>query len=203
MLLDRMHRTSHAARAPWPRPADRDLSRSNPHESAHRRSTGDELRAARRPGAHAPAARAAAAMTAVWTTQDDVLCLELPYRDRLRIRRTVFDGRGGGPTVAIVAGVHGDELEGLYVCHRLARWLAQLVREQPDALRGRVELYPALNPLGLDVLDRAIPMYDVDLNRSFPGHRAGLLPQRIADGVMRSLAGAALVVDVHASNVFL
>src|SRR5262249_44327070 len=44
---------------------------------------------------------------------------------------------------------------------------------------------------------------DVDLNRSFPGHHEGLLPQRIADGVMRALAGAALVVDVHASNVFL
>ncbi len=139
----------------------------------------------------------------IHTTHDDVLAIELPYRDRLRIRRTVFDGRAGGPTVAVVAGIHGDELEGLYLCHRLARFLTQLAREQPDALRGRVELYPALNPLGLDVLERAIPMYDVDLNRSFPGHAEGLLPQRIADAVMRALAGAALVHDVHASNVFL
>jgi predicted deacylase len=135
--------------------------------------------------------------------QDDVLTLELPYRDRLRIRRTVFEGGGGGPTVAVVAGIHGDELEGLYLCHRLAAWLEQVGREHPTGLRGRVELYPALNPLGLDVLERAIPPYEVDLNRSFPGHADGLVPHRIADAVMRALAGAALVVDVHASNIFL
>jgi predicted deacylase len=136
-------------------------------------------------------------------THDDVLSIELPYRDRLRVRRTVFDGGRGGPTVAVVAGVHGDEIEGLYVCHRLARFLGQLEHECPEAIRGRVELYPALNPLGLDCIERTVPTYDVDLNRSFPGHRAGLLPQRIADAVMRALDGAALVVDVHASNIFL
>ena len=134
---------------------------------------------------------------------DDVLAVELPYRDRLRIRRTVFDGRRGGPTVAVVAGIHGDELEGLYVCHRLAQWLERLEHERPGALRGRVELYPASNPLGLDSLVRVMPPYEVDLNRTFPGHRGGLLPQRVADAMMRALAGAALVVDVHASNVFL
>jgi predicted deacylase len=133
---------------------------------------------------------------------DDVLALELPYRERLRLARTVFDG-GRGPTVAVVSGVHGDEIEGLYVCHRLAGWLENLARVRPGALRGRVELYPALNPLGLDTLQRAVPVYDVDLNRNFPGHPDGLLVQRIADAVMRSLAGAALVVDIHASNVFL
>ncbi len=135
-------------------------------------------------------------------SNDDVLALELPYRERLRLMRTVFEG-GSGPTVAVVAGVHGDEIEGLYVCHRLAAWLERLAREQPQALRGRVELYPALNPLGLDTLQRAVPVYEIDLNRNFPGHPDGLLVQRIADAVMRSLAGAALVVDIHASNVFL
>ena len=134
--------------------------------------------------------------------QDDVLTLALPYRESLRVRRTAYDG-GRGPTVAVVAGVHGDELEGLYVCHRLARWLETLARERPGALRGRVELYPALNPLGLDTLQRAVPVYEVDLNRSFPGHADGPLPQRIADAAMRHLAGAALVIDIHASNIFL
>jgi hypothetical protein len=134
--------------------------------------------------------------------QDDVLTLALPYRESLRVRRAVYDG-GRGPTVAVVSGVHGDELEGLYVCHRLASWLEALDREQPGALRGRVELYPALNPLGLDTLQRAVPVHDVDLNRTFPGHPDGFLAQRIADAAMRHLAGAALVIDIHASNVFL
>jgi hypothetical protein len=136
-------------------------------------------------------------------SHDVILSLALPYREKLEIRRTVFDGGGGGPKVAVVAGIHGDELEGLYLCHRLAAVLEELVGREPAALRGRVEIYPALNPLGIDTIQRSVPVFDADLNRMFPGHREGLPPQRIADAVMRELAGAALVIDVHASNIFL
>jgi uncharacterized protein len=135
-------------------------------------------------------------------THDSILNLQLPYRERLHLRRTVFHG-GDGPKVAVVAGIHGDELEGLYVCHRLAGWLENVAQARPDALRGRVELYPALNPLGIDTLQRFVPVFDEDLNRNFPGHRDGLLPQRLADAAMQHLEGAALVIDIHASNIFL
>jgi len=128
--------------------------------------------------------------------------LELPYRERLALERSVYEG-GTGPRVAIVSGIHGDELEGLYVCHRLAAWLEGLAKARPEALLGQVELYPALNPLGLDTLRRGVPIYEVDLNRCFPGHAEGMLPHRVADAVMRALAGAALVVDIHASNIYL
>jgi predicted deacylase len=128
--------------------------------------------------------------------------LQLPYRERLALERTVFEG-GAGPKVAIVSGVHGDELEGLYVCHRLAAWCEALEKSRPEALLGQLELYPALNPLGLDTLTRSVPIYGVDLNRNFPGHPEGLLPHRLAHGALRALAGAALVVDIHASNIYL
>lgn len=134
---------------------------------------------------------------------ESILSLQLPYRERLELRRTVVRGRGSGPRVAVVAGIHGDELEGLYVCHRLSEWLEKLAQTRPEALLGTVELYPALNPLGVDTLERAVPVFDTDLNRNFPGHPDGLLPQRIAAAMMQALEGAALVVDVHASNIFL
>jgi predicted deacylase len=133
---------------------------------------------------------------------DSVVTLQLPYREELHVRRTTFRG-GGGPRVAVVAGIHGDELEGLYVCHRLAAWLEQLGESAPQALRGRVDLIPAMNPLGIDTLERFVPVFDADLNRNFPGDRDGLLPQRIAAGAMEALVGAALVIDIHASNIFL
>jgi predicted deacylase len=134
--------------------------------------------------------------------QQVILNLELPYRERLVLQRAVFRG-GSGPRVAVTAGVHGDELEGLLVCHRLAAWLQALAERRPDALLGQVELYPGLNPLGLDTLHRAVPVFETDLNRSFPGHPRGLLPQRIADAAQQHLLGAALVVDIHASNIYL
>lgn len=134
--------------------------------------------------------------------REPVLSLDLPYRERMVISRTVFMG-GSGPRMAIVAGVHGDELEGLYLCQRFAAWLERLAQTRPEALLGQVELYPAVNPLGLDTLSREVPVFDADLNRSFPGHAQGSLPQRIADALMRHLQGTALVIDVHASNRFL
>ena len=134
--------------------------------------------------------------------QETLLTLELPYRERLTVQRSVFHG-GDGPRVAVVSGIHGDELEGLYVIHLLAEWLGQLQQTRPDGLLGRAELYPALNPLGLDTLERSVPTHSVDLNRNFPGHKAGLLPQRLADVATQALEGADLVVDIHASNIYL
>jgi predicted deacylase len=141
-------------------------------------------------------------VAAMRTWQDEVLNLALPYRERLSIQRTVYAG-GDGPKVAIVSGIHGDELEGLYVVHRLASWLEDLALDNPGALHGRVELYPAVNPLGLNTLARTVPTHEVDLNRNFPGSPEGLFPHRIADALMRSLEGASLVVDIHASNIYL
>jgi hypothetical protein len=57
--------------------------------------------------------------------------------------------------------------------------------------------------LGLDTLTRLVPVYNTDLNRNFPGHGEGPLPRRIAEAAMRHLRGAALVIDIHASNIFL
>lgn len=128
--------------------------------------------------------------------------IDMPYCERMDIRRTIFSG-GDGPRVAVVAGLHGDELEGLYVCHLLAAWLEALQKISPESLRGSIELYPAVNTLGLDTLTRGLPVFDTDLNRAFPGSTGGPLPERLAAALMAVLSGSALVVDIHASNIYL
>ncbi len=133
---------------------------------------------------------------------DTILSLELPYRETLTLRRSVYRG-GSGPRVAVTAGLQGDELEGLYLCHRLAAWLEELEQTRPEALLGQVELYPALNPWGLDTLQHTVPVYESDLDRNFPGHPGGLLPQRIAAAVMAHLQGVNLVIAIHASAIHL
>jgi uncharacterized protein len=140
--------------------------------------------------------------SAVSSSIETFFTIDMPFCERMEIRRTRFSG-GDGPRAAVVAGVHGDELEGLYVCHRLAAWLEELLRTKPGALLGTVELYPALNTLGLDTLTRGLPVFDTDLNRAFPGYAGGPLPARLADAIMTALTGACLVVDIHASNIYL
>ena len=101
--------------------------------------------------------------------------------------------------IAIVTGVHGDELEGQYVCYELIR---RLTRGQAD-LGGIVDVYPALNPLGIDAVTRQIPMYELDMNRIFPGSEGGTPWEHMAKQVVEDIAGADLCIDIHSSDIFL
>lgn len=104
-----------------------------------------------------------------------------------------------GKRVCIVTGTHGDELEGQYVAWRLARTLL----DNRQHLRGRVDIYPALNPLGISTMTRGMPLCDLDMNRTFPGDLQGPLSEYVAAKLIEDIAGADLCIDIHASNVFL
>lgn len=101
--------------------------------------------------------------------------------------------------ICIITGTHGDELEGQYVCYELAR----RINEHRELLHGIVDIYPALNPLGIDSITRAVPMFDLDMNRIFPGTHTGATTEYIAAQIMQDISGADMAIDIHASNIFL
>jgi hypothetical protein len=132
---------------------------------------------------------------------EEVLTIELPVGENFRIQRCRYTPKNGTSTkrISVVSGIHGDELEGQYVCFLLGQWL----RENPDAIKGTIDIYPAINSLGLDSITRSVPFYDVDLNRTFPGSKNDFLPAQIADGVVDVMRGSDYAIDIHSSNVFL
>lgn len=135
---------------------------------------------------------------------ETVFDVDLPVAERLSIRRTRFgpDVPGGRelPRLAVVSGLHGDELEGLYVCSLLAKYFSGRESE----LAGWIDLYPALNPMGIDSITRNLPFFNVDINRSFNlGEDELSFVNALTRGISDSLVGAAAVVDIHASNIFL
>lgn len=101
--------------------------------------------------------------------------------------------------ISIVTGIHGDELEGQYVCYELGR----RIEEHLDKLTGIVDIYPAMNPLGIDSITRGIPAFDLDMNRLFPGNEDGNMTEYLASGIIKDVSGSDLVVDIHASNIYL
>lgn len=101
--------------------------------------------------------------------------------------------------LCIVTGTHGDELEGQYVCYELIKRM----EKQKECLKGIVDIYPALNPLGIDSVSREIPIFELDMNRIFPGSENGTVAEHVAAEVIKELKGADLCVDIHASNIFL
>jgi hypothetical protein len=130
---------------------------------------------------------------------EEVITIELPVGESFRIQRCRYEGVKSTKRISVVSGIHGDELEGQYVCFLLGQWL----RNNPDKILGVIDIYPAINSLGLDSITRSIPFYDVDLNRIFPGSKNDFLPAQIADAVVNVMKGSDIAIDIHSSNIFL
>ena len=131
-----------------------------------------------------------------------VVSVGLAVDENLRVVKNVQQPEtltGEEKRICIVTGTHGDELEGQYVCYELNR----IINENRECLKGIVEIYPALNPLGVDSISRGIPMFDLDMNRIFPGNEEGAVAEHVAARIVQDIAGADLCIDIHASNIFL
>lgn len=125
----------------------------------------------------------------------------LPVDEVLRIKKNRFmpERPSSEKRISIVTGIHGDELEGQYVCYEIGR----RIQEHPEYLHGIVDLYPALNPFGIDSVTRGIPAFDLDMNRIFPGRQDGDMNEYLAAEIVRDLEGSSLCIDIHASNIYL
>lgn len=127
----------------------------------------------------------------------------LPVDELLEIKKNRIKpgkkGAGKGRRISIVTGIHGDELEGQYVCFELVR----RINEQKDMLTGTVDVYPAMNPLGIDSITRGIPAFDLDMNRLFPGNKDGDMTEYMAAKIIKDVEGSDVCIDIHASNIFL
>lgn len=139
-------------------------------------------------------------------TIQNIVSINLPVNERMTIRKNRHvppgvdpENPGDLPRLAVITGTHGDELEGQYVCWLLNRILTSM----PGELAGIVDIYPALNPLGVDTITRGIPHFDLDMNRIFPGDRHGTTEEVIAARIVEDIRGASCAVDIHASNIFL
>jgi len=101
--------------------------------------------------------------------------------------------------ICIVTGIFGDELQGQYVCYELIR----RIKEDYGSLTGIVDVYPALNPLGMEAKTREIPGPELEMNGLFPGSPSGVMGEYAAYCVFEDMRGADFCLDVHGSNMFL
>lgn len=133
---------------------------------------------------------------------ENILTLKLNVDEELAIRKNSLCAVNPGTDkrIAIVTGIHGDEIEGQYICYRLVKTIS----ENMQYLNGRVDIYPAINPLGMESISRAEPASGLDMNRLFSsGEDWGYNAEIIGKRVVEDIKGAALCVDLHASNLFI
>ena len=133
---------------------------------------------------------------------ETMISMELPAGEHLAIRRNRIQPAGEEKAmhrISLVSGIHGDELEGQYVVYLLNR----RIQEHPELLTGTVDIYPAVNPLGINTIQRGIPLFDLDMNRIFPGDTDGPMAEYYAHEVVEDMRGADIAIDIHASNIYL
>lgn len=123
----------------------------------------------------------------------------LAVGENLNIRKKRIKNGTGRTRLSLVTGTHGDELEGQYLTYLVGSYLEKHI----DMLDGIIDIYPALNPMGIDSITRGIPMFDLDMNRVFPGSKDGTMTEVICNSIVEDILGSDMCVDIHSSNIFL
>ncbi len=132
---------------------------------------------------------------------ENIVTVKLNVDEELTIKKNTLRGVNAenGKRIAIVTGIHGDELEGQYICYQLVKKITANMAN----LTGTIEIYPAVNPLGMESVSRAFPMTGLDMNRVFPGSNIGSISENIAKKLVEDIKGADMCVDIHSSNIFI
>lgn len=116
----------------------------------------------------------------------------LPSGNVIRIQAHVYRSPVDGPVILALAGVHGDEVNGVEIVRRTINqgYFTSLSR-------GTVIAIPILNLYGFINFSREVPD-GKDINRSFPGNMKGSLASRVARILTKKILPLAdIVVDLH------
>jgi uncharacterized protein len=105
-------------------------------------------------------------------------------------------GARPGPSLTVIAGVHGCEYSSMAGLRSFVNGL------DPERLAGRLTAVPVLNlPAFWTRTPFVVPEDGKNINRCFPGKSDGTLAERLADAAFRALiAPADALVDLHAGD---
>lgn len=108
---------------------------------------------------------------------------------------TIINGDRPGPRLVLTAAVHGDEINGVKVLQRVAN------EYEPTDLHGTLVCIHVVNVPGYRTEQRYLPIYDRDLNRSFPGLTDGSEASRMAKTIYDQFVGQCdACLDFHTST---
>ncbi len=107
----------------------------------------------------------------------------------------VVNGREDGPTILIVAAIHGEEIYATEACRQV------LDRFDSNELRGTILLVPAANPLSLEQQTRNTPFDMLNMNRVFPGKADGWISERLAAALSTVVPRADAIIHIDGGSV--
>jgi len=104
----------------------------------------------------------------------------------------IMVGRKTGPLLLMVAGVHGNEHEGILA--QLELWEELF----PEEISGTIIMVPVSNPPAFRARQRQNPEDMIDMNRIFPGKADGTITERLAFRLYHDITCKAdMVLSMH------
>ncbi|MCO4754701.1 MAG: succinylglutamate desuccinylase/aspartoacylase family protein [Bacteriovoracaceae bacterium] len=114
--------------------------------------------------------------------------------DTVYVPVILIRGANPGPRTTIAAAIHGDELNGTFLCYQMMQEL------DPTLLKGDLVLIPIVNVLGFKVKRREF-IDGTDLNRVMPGKKNGLPGEVFAYHFFNKvIVGTDYLFDLHTAS---
>ncbi len=130
---------------------------------------------------------------------EEVFSAEIGFGEKIYLKKIHFPGKSGSKRISLISGIHGDELEGLYILNLLIEFL----KKNKESILNTIDIYPVVNTLALNSLNRYSPFYKKDLNRLFRIEEREDLIDLLAVKLVEDTYGSDIAVDIHSSNIFL
>ena len=116
---------------------------------------------------------------------------KLPTRTRVEVPVFINRAKQEGPTVLLLAGMHGDELNGVEIVRRI------ICQDDHVPQSGTIICVPVANTFGFINQSRTVPD-GRDLNRTFPGSAQGSLASRLAYTLLNEIVKPVdYILDFH------
>ncbi len=115
--------------------------------------------------------------------KETLLSIPTPFGDAITLCKNSWEGsKSKGNVLSIVSGLHGDQVNGIYISSLLTRFMDRVASgQEPDyKLKGRVQIFPIVN---VPAAQSGSPLWsfdDLDFDLAFPGNDKGEAAERIA-----------------------
>ena len=131
--------------------------------------------------------------------KETIFSIPAPLSPTANLVKFSWEGVHPKETFSIVAGLYGDQLNSIYLCSQLIRFLDAVAKgiEPGYRLKGRVQVIPAANLLALQEGTRLWSFDDLDMDLTFPGNAQGELAEQIADAVFKHTVDSQYGIVLH------
>ena len=119
--------------------------------------------------------------------KETLLSIPTPFGPAITLYKNSWEASQTPDTVlSIVSGLHGDQVNGIYVNSLLTRFMDRVAcGQEPDyKLKGKVQIFPVVN---IPAAQSGSPLWsfdDLDHDLAFPGNDKGEVTERIARAIL-------------------